>query len=180
MFGVTSPYLAPQYGDPRPADAKTIRSRRLRRALPVIVAGGACVLLAACSSSSSSSTSAPAATSSAPAVSTSAPATASTSGAVTSSVAAIPAADCTIIKQVDSSAITTLAPLQTDSAAQQAAAIKKYVSTLTADEAKLASSTGKATLTSWISAVKKSSTESTAAATTTITNGLGDLGKACP
>jgi len=92
----------------------------------------------------------------------------------------VSAADCVIIKQVDSSAITTLAPLQTETAAQATAALKTYVTQLQADQAKLTSAQGKSVMTAWIAAVQKASTQSTADATTTITGALGALGAACP
>ena len=157
-----------------------------RRALTAIAVGGCCAVLAACGSSASSSasaavSSASAAESSAAAVASSAVAAASS--AVSSALAGasgVSAADCVIIKQVDSSAISTLAPLQTDSTAQATAALKTYITQLQADQAKLTSAQGKSVLSAWIAALQKASTESTADATTTITAALVPLGAACP
>jgi hypothetical protein len=144
-----------------------------------LAVGVACAALAACSSSASSSSSSAAAS----ATATSAPPTTSASAAATAASpgsAAISQADCTIIKQVDSSAITTLTPMQSESASKAAASMASYLTVLNTDEAKLTSAAGKAALGGWISDVKQSETESTATATTTILGGLTALGKACP
>jgi hypothetical protein len=58
--------------------------------------------------------------------------------------------------------------------------MSSYLAELNADEAKLTSAKGKSVLSGWISDVKKSETESTSAATTTVLGGLTALGKACP
>jgi hypothetical protein len=152
-------------------------------ALTLFVAGGMCAALAACSSSSS--TSAPAAsTTSASAPASSAPASSAPASSAPASSApaasAIPAADCTVIKQVDSSAISTLAPLQSESTAQATAALNAYGKQLEGDLVKLTSAPGKAALGAYITALKKASTQSTADATGTITTALGTLGSACP
>jgi hypothetical protein len=145
-----------------------------------LAVGVACAALAACSSSASSSSSSAAAS----ATATSAPPTTSAPAATTAAAspgsAAISQADCTIIKQVDSSAITTLTPMQSESASKAAASMASYLTVLNTDEAKLTSAAGKAALGGWISDVKQSETESTATATTTILGGLTALGKACP
>jgi hypothetical protein len=170
----------------KPAAIPLSRAIAPRRALTVIAVGGCCAMLAACGSSGSSSASA--AVSSAAGVASSAAAVASSAAAAASSAASsalsgasgVSAADCVIIKQVDSSAISTLVPLQTDSPAQATAALKTYVTQLKADQAKLTSTQGKSVMSAWIAAVQKASTESTADATTTITGALGALGAACP
>jgi hypothetical protein len=92
----------------------------------------------------------------------------------------VSAADCVIIKQVDSSAISTLVPLQSDTPAQATAALKTYVTQLQADQAKLTSAQGKSVMSAWIAALQKASTQSTADATTTITAALAPLAAACP
>jgi hypothetical protein len=148
-------------------------------ALTLFVAGGMCAALAACSSSSSSS--APAASTTSASAAPSATASAATSAASSAPAAgAIPAADCTVIKQVSSSAITTLTPMQSESKTKAAADLATYLSQLAADEAKLTSAKGKSVLHAWIAAVQKAATQSQADATTTILGGLGDLGSACP
>ncbi len=153
-----------------------------RRALTVIAVGGCCAVLAACGSSASSSASA--AVSSANSVASSAAAVASSAVAAASSALAgasgVSAADCVIIKQVDSSAISTLVPLQSDTPAQASAALKTYVTQLQADQAKLTSAQGKSVMSAWIAALQKASTESTTDATATITAALAPLGAACP
>ena len=153
-----------------------------RRALTVIAVGGCCAVLAACGSSASSSASA--AVSSANSVASSAAAVASSAVAAASSALAgasgVSAADCVIIKQVDSSAISTLVPLQSDTPAQVTAALKTYITQLQADQAKLTSAQGKSVMNAWIAALQKASTESTADATATITAALAPLGAACP
>lgn len=175
MLNVTKPSVTPLR-----------RATAPRRALTVIAVGGCCAVLAACGSSASSSasaavSSASAAASSAAAVASSAAAAASSAvSSALSGASGVSAADCVIIKQVDSSAITTLAPLQTESASQAAAALKTYVTQLQADQAKLTSAQGKSVMSAWIAAVQKASTQSTADATTTITGALGALGAACP
>ena len=135
----------------------------------VLAVGG--VLIAGCSSSSSSSSSAPAATTSAAATTAaSSPAAAATG---------VSAADCTIISQVSGSVISTLTPLQSESTSKASAALKAYVATLTADEAKLTSAGGKAALASFIAAVNKASTETPSEATSGLETAIGNLGSAC-
>src|SRR3984957_6698341 len=158
-----------------------------RRALAVIVTGGICAALAACGSSATSSAAAAgtsaassAASAAASAASGAAPAVSSAASAVPSAASGIPAADCVIIKQVDSSAISTLLPMQSESTTKAAADLATYLSQLNSDEAKLTSAQGKSVLSAWIAAVQKASTESTADATATITPALGTLGSACP
>jgi hypothetical protein len=173
LLNVTKPSVTPQF-----------RAVAPRRALTVIAVGGCCAVLAACGSSASSSASAAASSagavaSSAAAVASSAAASSAVSSAL-SGASGVSAADCVIIKQVDSSAISTLVPLQTDSPAQATAALKTYVTQLQADRAKLTSAQGKSVMSAWIAAVQKASTQSTADATTTITGALGALGAACP
>jgi len=162
--------------------ARLSRAISPRRALTVIAVGGCCAVLAACGSSASSSASA--AVSSANSVASSAAAVASSAVAAASSALAgasgVSAADCVIIKQVDSSAISTLVPLQSDTPAQASAALKTYVTQLQADQAKLTSAQGKSVMSAWIAALQKASTQSTADATTTITAALAPLGAACP
>jgi hypothetical protein len=166
------------------------RARAPRRALAVIAVGGCCALLAACSSSNASSaasTASSAASSAASVASSAASAAASAASSAASAIASAAggssgasAADCVIIKQVDSNAISTLTPLQSDSTAQATAALKTYITQLQADQAKLTSAGGKSALSAYIAALQKASTESTADATTTITSALGTLGAACP
>jgi hypothetical protein len=142
------------------------------KSLTVLALAATGLLVAGCSSSSSSSSSTAAATTPA----------ATTPAATTPAVAAGPpsAADCTIIKPISASAVTNLLPLQSESKAKAAAGLKAYVATLVADEAKLTSAGGKAVIGAWATALTKSETESTSAATATVTAGLGSLGKACP
>jgi len=140
--------------------------------LAVLAVGGA--LIAGCSSSSSSSSSAPA---SAPAATTSAAASAPASSSAAAT--GVSAADCTIISQISGSVISTLTPLQSESTSKAAAALKTYVATLTADEAKLTSAGGKAALGAFIAAVQKASTETPAEATSGLETAIGNLGSAC-
>jgi CMP-2-keto-3-deoxyoctulosonic acid synthetase len=168
----------------------TKRAIAPRRALTALAVGGCCAVLAACGSSASSSASAAAssAASSAAGVASSAAAVASSAAAAASSAVSsalagtsgVSAADCVIIKQVDSSAISTLVPLQSDTPAQATAALKTYVTQLQADQAKLTSAQGKSVMSAWIAALQKASTQSTADATATITAALAPLGAACP
>jgi hypothetical protein len=90
------------------------------------------------------------------------------------------AADCVIIKQVDSSAISTLLPLQSESQTKAAADLQTYLTQLQADAAKLTSAKGKSVMADWIKDVQKLATESTADATATATTGIAELGAACP
>jgi hypothetical protein len=169
------------------------RARAPRRVLAAIAVGGCCAMLAACSSSNASSaasSASSAASSAAGVASSAASAAASAASSAASAIASAAssaaggsgasAADCVIIKQVDSNAISTLTPLETDSAAQATAALKTYITQLQADQAKLTSAGGKSALSAYIAALQKASTESTADATTTITGALGTLGAACP
>ena len=168
------------------AEKETLMFKVTKPCLTLFVAGGICAALAACSSSSSSS--APAASSAASAANSAASAVSSAASAISSAASAassaassgVSAADCVIIKQVSGSAITTLAPLQSDTPAQATAALKTYVTQLQADQAKLTSAQGKSVLSAWTAAVQKASTESTADATTTITGALAPLEAACP
>ena len=170
----------------KPSTPRLSRAIAPRRALTAIAVGGCCAVLAACGSSASSSASA--AASSAAGVASSAAAVASSAAAAASSAVSsalagtsgVSAADCVIIKQVDSSAISTLVPLQSDTPAQASAALKTYVTQLQADQAKLTSAQGKSVMSAWIAALQKASTQSTADATTTITAALAPLGAACP
>ncbi len=174
MFNVTKPSLAP-----------LPRGNALRRALTVIAAGGCCAVLAACGSSASSAASV--ASSAASVAASEASSAASAIGSAVSSAASaagvttgVSAADCVIIKQVDSSAISTLTPLQTDSPAQATAALQTYITQLQADQAKLTSAQGKSVMSAWIAALQKASTQSTTDATVTITAALVPLAAACP
>ena len=141
--------------------------------LAVLAVGGA--LIAGCSSSSSSSSSAPA---SASAATTSAAASTAASSPAASATG-VSAADCKIISSISGSVISTLAPLQSESTTKAAAALKAYVATLTADEAKLTSAGGKAALGAFIAAVQKASTETPAEATSGLETAIGNLGSAC-
>jgi trimeric autotransporter adhesin len=183
VFTITKPSMTP-----------LSRAHAPRRALSVIAVGGFCAMLAACSSSNASSaasTASSAASSAAAAANSAASSAASAASSAASAIASAAssaagaasgasAADCVIIKQVDSNAISTLAPLETDSTAQATAALKTYITQLQADQAKLTSAGGKSALSAYIAALQKASTESTADATTTITSALGSLGAACP
>ena len=174
----------------KPSVTLLSRAHAPRRALAVIAVGGCCALLAACSSSNASSAASTASSAASSAAAAANSAASSAASAVSSAASAIAsaaggasgasAADCVIIKQVDSNAISTLAPLQADSAAQATAALKTYITQLQGDEAKLTSAGGKSALGAYITALQKASTESTADATTTITGALGTLGSACP
>jgi len=152
----------------------------------MIAVGGCCAVLAACGASAASS--AASAESSAASVAASEASSAATAiGSAVSSAASaagvttgVSAADCVVIKQVSSSAVSTLTPLQSDSQVQATAALKAYVTQLQADQAKLTSAQGKSVLGAWIAAVQKASTQSTADATVTITTALGPLAAACP
>jgi putative protein kinase ArgK-like GTPase of G3E family len=59
-------------------------------------------------------------------------------------------------------------------------ALKAYIATLTADEAKLTSPGGKAALASFITALEKSMTETQAQAQTALLNAIGSLSGSCP
>ena len=148
-----------------------------------LAAGVACAAVAACSSSGSSSSSSAAATAS---VTSAPPATGTSASAAPSSPTASPVsttiskADCVVIKKVDTSAIATLEPMQSESKTQAAASMQTYLGQLNADLATLTSAKGKAVLSTWISDVKKTTTETTSAATTTVLGGLNTLSKACP
>jgi hypothetical protein len=152
----------------------------------MIAVGGCCAVLAACGAGAASSA-ASAASSAASVAASEASSAASAVGAAVSSAASaagvtsgVSAADCVVIKQVSSSAISTLTPLQTDSPAQATAALNTYETQLQADQAKLTSAQGKSVLSAWIAAIQKASTESTADATVTITTALAPLAAACP
>jgi hypothetical protein len=146
--------------------------------LAVLAASGA--LIAGCTSSSSSSSSTPTASAtsapaSAPATSASAPASSTAAGSSTKPSAA----DCVTLNKISSGVVAVLEPLQTESTAKAAAALKGYVTLLTTQEATLTSPAGKAALGSFITAFKKAQTETTAQATTTVTNAIANLGSAC-
>jgi hypothetical protein len=147
--------------------------------LAVLAASGA--LIAGCSSSSSSSSSTPtaaatsAASVSAPATSASAPASSTAAGSSTKPSAA----DCVTINKISSGVVAVLEPLQTESTAKAAAALKGYVAPLTTQAATLTSPAGKAALGSFITAFKKAQTETTSQATTTVTTAIANLGAAC-
>jgi threonine dehydratase len=146
--------------------------------LAVLAASGA--LIAGCTSSSSSSSSTPTASAtsapaSAPATSASGPASSTAAGSSTKPSAA----DCVTLNKISSGVVAVLEPLQTESTAKAAAALKGYVTLLTTQEATLTSPAGKAALGSFITAFKKAQTETTAQATTTVTNAIANLGSAC-
>jgi hypothetical protein len=171
VFGVTSKYLAPQYGGRGAASAKTVRPRLVRGGLTLAVAGAACAGLAACSSSISSvASNPPGSTSSLPAI--------STSGAASAIASALSSSDCTVLKDISGSAITTLTPLETDPS-KASSLLKTYIAQLTADESKVTSTAAKNQIKAWIAALNKSQTESTADATSTITKALGSIAKGC-
>ena len=166
---------------------KLSRAHAPGRALAVIAVGGCCAVLAACSSSNASSaasTVSSAASSAASAASSAASAVASAASSAASAagsgVSGVSAADCVIIKQVDSSAISTLVPLQSESKTKAAADLATYLTQLQADAAKLTSAKGKKVMGDWIADVQKLATESTADATATVTGGLAELSAACP
>jgi hypothetical protein len=136
--------------------------------LAVLAASGA--LIAGCTSSSSSSSSTPTAS-----ASVSAPATSTAAGSSTKPSAA----DCVTINKISSGVVAVLEPLQTESTAKAAAALKGYVAMLTTQQATLTSPAGKAALGSFITAFKKAQTETTAQATTSVTTAIGNLASAC-
>jgi len=136
----------------------------------VLAVGGA--LIAGCSSSSSSS-------SSAPASAAAAASTAASSPAASAAATGVSAADCTIINGISAGVIQVLTPLQSESTSKAAVTLKAYISTLTADEAKLTSPAGKAAVASFISALQKSLTETPAQATGPLTTAIGNLASAC-
>jgi ABC-type transporter Mla MlaB component len=178
VFNVTKPASTPLTRAHGLQEASSRPPRHPRRALAVIAVGGFCAAIAACSSSSSSP--APAASSAVSAASSAVSAASSAVSAASSAASGVSAADCVIIKQVDSSAISTLLPMQSESKTKAAADLQTYLTQLAADEAKLTSAKGKSVLSAWIADVQKAATESTTDATTTITGGLGALGSACP
>jgi hypothetical protein len=133
--------------------------------LAVLAASGA--LIAGCSSSS---------TSSSPVTATTA-AAASSGGAASSG--ALSAADCKVISSISQGVISTLMPLQSEPQSKAATALQAYIGKLGADEAQLASSGGKAVVSSFIAAVQKSMAEGTKEGTTTLTNAIAALASAC-
>jgi hypothetical protein len=150
-------------------------------AVAVLAASGA--LIAGCtSSSSSSSSSTPVASATSATASVSAPAT-SASASASSTAASSPnkpsAADCVTINKISSGVVAVLEPLQTESTAKAAAALKGYVALLTTQEATLTSPAGKAAVSKFISAFKKAETQTTAQGTTTVTTAIGNLGATC-
>jgi hypothetical protein len=167
----------------KPALTQLSRAHAPRQALAVIAVGGCCAMLAACGSSGSSSaasSASSAASSASSAVASAASAVASAASSAASAASGVSAADCVIIKQVDSSAISTLLPMESESASKAAADMATYQTQLEADAAKLTSAKGKTVMGDWIADTKKAATESTADATTTITGGLAELAAACP
>ena len=148
--------------------------------LAVLAASGA--LIVGCSSSGSSSSSTPTATATSapvssptPVTSASAPASSTAAGSSTTPSAA----DCVTLNKISSGVVAVLEPLQTESTAKAAAALKGYVTLLTTEAATLTSPAGKSALDSFIAAFKKAETESTAQATTTVTTAIANLGAAC-
>ena len=133
--------------------------------LAVLAAGGA--LIAGCSSSSSSSSSTPTAATSA----------AGSTGASSSGTPSM--ADCVIISKVSSNVLSTLSPLQNEPASKGEVALKAYIATLSADEAKLTSTRGKAALGAFVSALEKASTETASTAAGSLTTAIGNLADAC-
>jgi hypothetical protein len=93
--------------------------------------------------------------------------------------AGVSAADCKIIKPIASNAISQLTPLQSDSSSAAAAAINSYVTTLKADEAKLTSAGGKQLISSYIAALEKLPSQSTAEGSASMTEQVGKLTAAC-
>jgi hypothetical protein len=83
------------------------------------------------------------------------------------------------INKISSGVVAVLEPLQTESTAKAAAALKGYVALLTTQAATLTSPAGKAALNSFINAFKKAQTETTAQATTTVTTAIGNLASTC-
>ncbi len=170
---------------------KLSRAHAPRRALAVIAVGGCCAVLAACTSSNASSAASSAASAAGSAASSAASAASSAASAVASAassaasaagsgVSGVSAADCVIIKQVNSSAISTLAPMESESQSKAAADMATYQAQLKADAAKLTSAQGKKVMAAWIADIEKAATESTADATATVTGGLAELAAACP
>jgi hypothetical protein len=149
----------------------------------VLAAAG---LAAGCSSSSSPSSSASSALSSASSVVSSAESAASSASSAASAaesaagVASVSAADCTILKPIASNALSELTPLQSESSSKQTAAINAYVASLQPALAKLTSEGGKQLLSGYIAAVQKLPSQSTADATTSMTEEYGKLVAACP
>jgi hypothetical protein len=137
--------------------------------LAVLAASGA--LITGCSSSSSVST---------PTTAASATVTLSAPASSTASSTAISAADCTIISKVGSGAITTLMPLQSESTSQATASMKTYLTTLSADEAKLDTAQGKAALGAFITAMGKTLTEPAAQSESSVATAITNLTAACP
>jgi len=97
-----------------------------------------------------------------------------------SAATGVSAADCKIISPIGAGVVTVLTPLQTESRSKAEAGIKAYIAKLAADEAKLTSAAGKAALGSFITSLEKSLTESTSAATGTLTTAIGGISTACP
>ena len=144
--------------------------------LAVLAASGA--LIAGCTSSSSSSTTTP--TASATSASASAPATSASAGSTAAGSSTKPsAADCTTISSISAGVVSKLLPLEGESPSKAAVAMKAYIATLTADEAKLTSTAGKAALGSFITSLEKSLTETQAQATPALTTAIGNLASAC-
>jgi hypothetical protein len=136
--------------------------------LAVLAASGA--LITGCSSSSSVTT---------PTTSASSSTSASAPASSTASATAITSADCAIIAKVSSGAIATLLPLQSETPAKAEAAMKAYLSTLSTDESKLATTQGKATLGAFITAMGKTMTQSTSQSEATVSTAISSLASAC-
>jgi hypothetical protein len=143
-----------------------------RASLAAVAVASVGLLVAGCSSSSSSGSSA----------ASPSPTSGASTPAASSSAAgggAVSAADCAIIGPIASSAVAKLTPLSTEPKAQAEATLKAYLAQVEAADAKLTSAGGKKVLGAYITALEKSTTESTAEATTQMTAALGALGSAC-
>jgi len=93
---------------------------------------------------------------------------------------ALPATDCVVIRPIAASVVGKLMPLEGEPKATAAASLKSYITELQRAERQLTSPQAKATLNSLIGALKKSMTESAAAAAQLVTAAIGKLGAACP
>jgi hypothetical protein len=144
------------------------------RSIPVLALLAVTGALAAgCSSSASPSPSSTSATTgSAPAPSESATG-AGTGGSTLS------AADCAVVKPIAAGAITTLAPLQTESASAAAGTLNQFVGQLGAAQGKVSSPQAKSDIGALITALSQAGSNSTASQTA-ITTALAKLGSDCP
>jgi hypothetical protein len=95
------------------------------------------------------------------------------------SIAALPPADCAIIKPIGTQAISTLGPLQSKPKAAAAAGMKKYLTKLHTAESHLTSPKAKADLNALISALQNSAKDPAAAATL-VPAAIGKLSTDCP